>query len=116
MILERRCGAKFGESRPSQRVGHARKTSCRAKKQTGALAWIRRDKVKLFVPRSSVWTWRCVLPCALRVLAAGCCCFSKNNNFVGGGKEMEKTKDRPALAGEEFFCRRESAGGVEIFV
>ena len=56
----------------------------------------------------------CVLPCALMVLA-GCCCFSKNNNFVGGGKEMEKTKDRPALAGEEFFCRREPAGEVEIF-
>ena len=55
-----RCGAKFGESRPSQRVGHARKTSCRAKKQTGVLAWIRRDKVKLFVPRSSVWRWRCL--------------------------------------------------------
>ena len=55
-----RCTAKFGESRPSQRVGHARKTSCRAKKQTGALAWIRRDLVGLFVPRSSVWRWRCV--------------------------------------------------------
>ena len=59
-ILERRCGAKFGESRPSQRGGHASKTSCRAKKQTGALAWIRRDKVGLFVPRSCVWRWSCL--------------------------------------------------------
>ena len=61
-ILERRCGAKFGESRPSQRAGHARKTSCRAKKQTGALARTRRDKVELFVPCSSVWRWSCLSP------------------------------------------------------
>ena len=54
-------------------------------------------------PQQCVEMEVCVLPCALRVLAAGCCCFSKNNNFVGGGKEMEKTKDRPALAGEWFF-------------
>ena len=106
-----RCGAKFGESRPSQRGGHASKTSCRAKKQTGALAWFRRDKVGLFVPRSCVWRQSFVLPCALRVLA-GFCCFSRNNS-VAVERKMKKPKHRLARGRIVFL---EGAGGrVEIF-
>ena len=66
---------------------------------------------------------RCLSPAAVCGDAAACpplcsegrCGFSKNNNFVGGGKEMEKTKHRPARRENGFFCRREPAGEVEIF-
>ena len=48
------------------------------------------------------------------VAKAGFCCFSKND-FVGSGKENEKNKTPPGGGRRIVFCRREPAGGVEIF-
>ena len=42
------------------------------------------------------------------------CCFSKNNNFVGGGKKNEKNKTPPG-SGENSFFWREPAGGLKFF-